>query len=166
MISFSGFSVGFCINEGKVIWYQLELGKPLADVSTECSSRHEYKSEEVGINVAIYSHALLKIHVVGGQRLDKLLISPCHLITAVQQPGTLSPSSRLKCSSEGVIWLCRASFTNSYCPLHGPALWSSPRGSGGDPPMHAPLQLTSPSSLSRRHPCFPSVFSPVSVWSP
>ena len=24
---FSGFSVGFCRNEEKVIWYQLELGK-------------------------------------------------------------------------------------------------------------------------------------------
>ena len=25
--TFSGFSVGFCVNEEKVIWYQLELGK-------------------------------------------------------------------------------------------------------------------------------------------
>ena len=50
-----------------------------------------------------------------------LLLPPCLLITAVQQPGTSSPPSRLKRSSEGVIWMCRASFTNSSCPL----LWSS-----------------------------------------
>ena len=72
VISFSGFTVGFCSNEGKVIWYQLELGKQLADVSTECSSYQEGESEEVGINVAIYSHALLKIHVIGSQRLVRL----------------------------------------------------------------------------------------------
>ena len=117
MIFFSSFSVSFCINEGKVIWYQLKLRKQLADVSTECSSRHECESEEVGINVAIYSHVLLKIHVVGGQRSVKLLLSPCLLITAFQQPGTSSPSSQLKCSSEGVIWMCRDSFTNNSCPL-------------------------------------------------
>ena len=27
LVAFSGFSVGFCINEEKVIYYQLELGK-------------------------------------------------------------------------------------------------------------------------------------------
>ena len=32
-----------------------------------------------------------------------------------------SPPSRLKRSSAGVIWMCRASFTNSSCPLP----WSS-----------------------------------------
>ena len=46
-----------------------------------------------------------------------LLPFPCLLITMVQQPGTSSPPSRLKHSSEGVIWMCRASFTNSSCPL-------------------------------------------------
>ena len=34
---------------------------------------------------------------------------------------------------------------------HGPALWGPPSGSDGDSPMHASLQLTSPSSPSRRH---------------
>ena len=43
---------------------------------------------------------------------------PCLLITAVQQPGTSGPPSRLKHSSEGVIWMCRAS---SFCSLP----WSS-----------------------------------------
>ena len=50
---------------------------------------------------------------------------------------------------------------------HGPALWSPPSGSGGgDSPTHAPLQLTSPSSPSRRYPDVSSVSSRVSVWSP
>ena len=34
--TFSGFSVGFRINEEKVICYQLKPGKYLADISTEC----------------------------------------------------------------------------------------------------------------------------------
>ena len=42
-------------------------------------------------------------------------------ITAVQQPGTSRPPSRLKRSSAGVIWMCRASSTNNSCPLP----WSS-----------------------------------------
>ena len=46
-----------------------------------------------------------------------LLLPPCLLITAVQQPGTSSPPSRLKRSSTGVIWMCKASFTNNSCPL-------------------------------------------------
>ena len=50
-----------------------------------------------------------------------LLLPPCLLITAVQQPGTSSPPSWLKHSSTGVIWMCKASFTNNSCPLP----WSS-----------------------------------------
>ena len=42
-----------------------------------------------------------------------LFLPPCLLITAIQQPGTSSPPSRLKRSSEGVIWMCRASSTPS-----------------------------------------------------
>ena len=57
-----------CINEEKVILYQLELGNELADVLTECSSRHQGESEEVRTNSAIYSHALLRIHLIGDQR--------------------------------------------------------------------------------------------------
>ena len=53
----------------KVICYELERGKKLADVLTECSSRHQGESEEVQTNIAIYSHALLRIHVIGGQRM-------------------------------------------------------------------------------------------------
>ena len=43
----NGLSDKNITNEGKVIRFQLELGKQLADVSTECSSRHQGKSEEV-----------------------------------------------------------------------------------------------------------------------
>ena len=41
------------------------------------------------------------------------LLPLCLLITAFQQPGTSSPSSGLKHSSEGVVWMYRASFINS-----------------------------------------------------
>ena len=58
-----------------------------------------------------------------------LLLPPCLLITAIQQPATSSPLSRLKRSSEGVIWMCRASFTYTAPVLYdGPALWSPPTG--------------------------------------
>ena len=32
-----------------------------ADVSTECSSRHQGDEKEVRTNIAIYSHALLEV---------------------------------------------------------------------------------------------------------
>ena len=50
-----------------------------------------------------------------------LLFPSCFLITVVQQPGTSSLPSLLKCSSESVIWMCRASFTSTSCSLP----WSS-----------------------------------------
>ena len=78
------------------------------------------KVKEVRNNVAIYSHALPRIHVIGDQRSVRIA-PPCLLITAVQQPGTSSPPSQLKRSSTGVIWMCKASFTNNSCPLP----WSS-----------------------------------------
>ena len=48
---------------------------------------------------------------------------------------------------------------------HGPVRWSPPSGLGGGAPTHVPLQLTSPSSPSRRHLGVPSASFPVSVWS-
>ena len=63
-----------------------------------------------------HCHALLSIHVTGGQRSVRIA-SPSLLITVVQQPETSSPLSQLKRSSTGVIWMCKASFTNSSCPL-------------------------------------------------
>ena len=46
-----------------------------------------------------------------------LLLPPCLLITVVQQPGTSSPPSRLKHSSEGVIWM----YTTLNCLPRGNA---------------------------------------------
>ena len=111
----------------------------------ECSSCHQGESKEIQINVSTYSHALLRIHIIGGQRsvwIVPLPLSPHH-----SGPAT-SPSSQLKCSSEGVMWMCRDSFSNSSCQCHGPALWSPPSGLDGDSPTHALVQLTSPSSPS------------------
>ena len=47
---------------------------------------------------------------MGGQSSVRIA-PPCLLITVVPQPGTSSPPFRLKRYSEGVIWMCRASFT-------------------------------------------------------
>ena len=65
-----------------------------------------------------YSHALLKIHVIGSQK--SVRIAPPSLPSDHTSPAT-SPLSQLKHSSAGIIWMCRASFTSSSCPL----LWSS-----------------------------------------
>ena len=54
------------------------------------------KVKEVWKNVAIYSHALLRIHITGDQVRWGLLLFPCLLITVVQQPGNSSPPSWLK----------------------------------------------------------------------
>ena len=72
------------------------------------------KVEEVQTHIAIYSHTLLKIHDIGGQRSVK--IAPLSL-----PPHHSGPATQLKHSSAGVIWMCRAFFTNSSCPLP----WSS-----------------------------------------
>ena len=79
----SGFSVGFCNNEEKVICYQLELGKITCDISTECSSCHQGESEEVQTNI---SHALLRTHVIGGQR--SVRIAPPSLPPHHRGPAT------------------------------------------------------------------------------
>ena len=108
------------VTREEVICYQLEFENNFA-ISTECSSCHQAEVKEVRNNIAIYSHALPRIHVIGGQRSVRIA-PPCLLITGLQQPGTSSPPYRLKRSSTGVIWMCKASFTNNSCPLP----WSSP----------------------------------------
>ena len=45
-ICFSGFSVGFCMNEEGYLLPTIAR-KKLADVLTECFSRHQGESEEV-----------------------------------------------------------------------------------------------------------------------
>ena len=70
----------------KRLCYQLELGKELADVSTECCSRYRGESEEVRTNVAIYSHALLIVHVIRGQKLVR--VTPPFLPPHCSGPAT------------------------------------------------------------------------------
>ena len=104
----------------------------------------------------LYSHALLRIHITGGRW--GLLLPLCFLITS-------GPATRDFQSSISVEALFRKYHLDVQGLLHQQLLWSPPSGSGGDCPMHAPLQPTSPSSPSHRHPGVPSVSSPVSAWS-
>jgi len=59
----------------KVVCYQLEVGKIFADVSTECSSHHQAKLKKCG-QTTVYSHALLRIHVNGDQKLIWIALPP------------------------------------------------------------------------------------------
>ena len=76
------------------------------------------KCETTVLFIAMHYRGYTSLEVKGWWGL---LLPSCLLITAVQQPGTSSPPSRLKRSSTGVIWMCKASFTNNSCPLP----WSS-----------------------------------------
>ena len=64
-----------------------------------------------------YTHALLRIHVIGSQK--SVRIAPPSLPSDHSSPAT-SPLSQLKHCSMGIIWMCRT-FTSSSCPLP----WSS-----------------------------------------
>ena len=94
-----------------------------------------------------------------------LLLPPCLLITAVQQPGL--PVLHLGWSALPQVSSGCARPPSPTTPVlcHGPVQWSPPSGLGGGAPTCVPLQLTSPSSPSRRHLGVPSASSPVSVWS-
>ena len=70
------------------------------------------RCEQTLLFIAMHYWGYTSLEVKG---LCGLLLPPFLLITVVQQPKTSSPLSRLKCSSEGVIWT--SSFTNSSCPL-------------------------------------------------
>ena len=90
---------------------------------------------------------------------------PYLLITVVQQPRTSSPPSQLKRSSTGVIWMCRASFTNSSCPLLWSGMVVSSQWIGSwfsltcsDTADFYIIPLLQASRV-------PSVSSPISVWS-
>ena len=71
------------------------------------------ESEEVWTNAAIYSHALLRISVIRGQR--SVRIAPPSL-----PPHQSGPATQDSSGCAGPV-LC-----------HGPALWSPPSGSVGD----------------------------------
>ena len=81
------------------------------------------KVKEVRTNITIYSHTLLRITVIGGQRLVR--IAPPSLPPHHSDPAARDFQSSISSRSDG------------------------------DSPTHAPLQLTSPSSPSHRHPGVP-----------
>jgi len=120
--AFSGFSVGCCINREKgyllPTWAQKITCRRFNWMLQSSSGQKWKKCVQTLLFIAIHYWGYTSLEVKGQWGL---LLPPCLLITAVQQPGTSSPPSRLKCSSAGVIWMCRASFTNSSCPLP----WSS-----------------------------------------
>ena len=64
-ISFSGFSVGCCI-ERKIICYQLELGKQLVNILTECSGRNVGKL--VTDNISLYLKPFMRGQSLTGAR--------------------------------------------------------------------------------------------------
>ena len=128
------------------------------------------ESEEVRTNVAIYSHALLTSTE-----------DTCHWKSKVGVDCSSLPGSLSQQSSNQGLPVLHPSWSaplrvSSGCAVppsptapvlcHGPALWSPPSQLDGDSPMHAPVQLTSPSSPSCRHLGVPFASSPVSVWSP
>ena len=129
------------------------------------------ESEEVWINTAIYSHALLRMHVIGVQRSVwialpflpphhsgpatrdfqssisvEMLLSGCHLDVQCMHPSPIPPV------------LC-----------HGPPLWSPPSGQWVVV-SHVYICSTTANfyviPFRHRHPGFPSVLSSVSIWSP
>ena len=96
----SGFSVDCCINEEKVICYNLRLENNFRPNAPVVISMKVKKCET---NIAIYSYALLRICVNGGQMSVRIAPPSLPPHQVVQQPGTSSPPSQLKYSSEGVI---------------------------------------------------------------
>ena len=81
-----------------------------------------------------------------------LLFPSCLLITVVQQPGTSSLPSLLKCSSEGVIWMCSACVLHQYllfsAMVHHCGLHPVDNGWWFPTYIYAPLQPISMSSPS------------------
>ena len=85
---FSGFSVSCCINRERLSVTNLSSGNNLPTFRLNAPVVIRAKVKEVRNNIAIYSHALLRICVIGGQRSVRIAPPSCLLITAVQQPGT------------------------------------------------------------------------------
>ena len=119
--SFGGFSVGFCINETcyqiwdrKITCHHFKLNAPVV-IRAKVK-----KCKQTLLFIAMHYWGCTSLEVKGW---CGLLLPLCFLITAVQQPGTFSPPSRLKRSSEGVIWMCnphRPSISNGISSVvHG-----------------------------------------------
>ena len=85
------------VKQREVIGYQLEFGKiTLLTFRLNAPVVIRVKVKEVRNNIAIYSHALPRIHVIGGQRSVRIA-PPCLLITVV---GTSSPWLLNRCDEE------------------------------------------------------------------
>ena len=87
---------------------QLEIG----NISTECCHQGESikKCEQTLLFIAMHCWGYMSLEVKGQWGLLYFLI------TVIQQSGTSSSSSWLKCSSKGIIYIWRASITSSSCP--------------------------------------------------
>ena len=68
MVNFSGFSVGFCINEEEDYLLPTRWENSLPMYRLNASVVIRAKVKEVRTNITIYSHTLLRIHIIGGQR--------------------------------------------------------------------------------------------------
>ena len=90
---FSGFSVGCCINEERLSVTNLSSVNNLPMFRLNAPVVIRAKVKEVRNNVVIYSHALLRICIIGGQRLVR--IAPPSL-----PPHHSGPATRDKLFSE------------------------------------------------------------------
>ena len=86
------------LNREKVICYQLEFRKLLADALVII----KMKVEEVQTTLLFYSHALLRIHVIGGQR--SVRIAPPSLPLYHSGPATRDFQSSI--SVEALLCRC------------------------------------------------------------
>ena len=157
--TFSGSSVGFCINEDNLSVTNLssENNSPTFRLNAPVVIRAKVKrSEQTLLFIAMHYWGYTSLEVKGWGRL---LLPLYLLITVIQQPGTSSPPFRLKCSSEGVIWMCRASFTNSSYPLP----WSNTVVSSQSIGWWFFHTYSTTPSPSHRRLGVPSVSSPVSL---
>ena len=101
--------------EGYVTNFSLENNLPTFQQNVPVVIRGKVKRcQQTLLFIDMHYWGYMSLEVKGWRGL---LLPPCLLITVAQQPGTSSPPSRLKRSSESVIWMCSASFTNGCCLL-------------------------------------------------
>ena len=92
----------------------LENNLPTFGLNAPVVIREKVKRcEQMFLFIAMHYCGYMSLEVKGWWGL---FLPPC-LITVIQLSGTSSPPSWLKRSSESIIWMCRASFNNSSCPL-------------------------------------------------
>ena len=105
-----------CKNEEKVIYYEPELGKKIVDISTELQSslRQKWKKcERMLVFIAMHYWGIDTHHWKSkdGEYWSSFPDSSSQWSSNQRLNSSLQ--SQLKRSSKGVIWMYRASFTNS-----------------------------------------------------